>query len=181
MDIYLESNPVPSSASSTLFGEIPGVTNINYPGISAQELLDFYTVSTAATTTGHTSTTIDWSEDEFTYYKPIGLYIPTSSLEDKGFGKDILSSNSQIGTAGFLPNKGTPGLILRDLVTEILRRENKYKILRILLNNKEYIACPDSGSIYNIILEAFAINNNLEISRNHIDYKLFELGSGVYI
>lgn len=77
--------------------------------------------------------------------------------------------------------KETPRLILRDLATEILRRQNKRKILRILLNNKEHVACPDSGSTKNIMSEAFAIDNNLEISRNRTDRKPFELGSGARV
>ncbi|KAH8762852.1 putative zinc finger transcription factor ace1 [Hyaloscypha sp. PMI_1271] len=58
---------VASSAPSALFGEIP---NINYPGVSAQELLDFYAASTAAATSGHTTGGMDWSsEDQFTHYE----------------------------------------------------------------------------------------------------------------
>jgi hypothetical protein len=58
---------VASSAPSALFGEIP---NINYPGVSAQELLDFYAASTAAATSGHTTGVMDWSsEDQFTHYE----------------------------------------------------------------------------------------------------------------
>jgi hypothetical protein len=57
---------VASSAPSALFGEIPSTANINYPGVSAQELLDFYAASTAAATAGHT---MDWSEDQFTHYE----------------------------------------------------------------------------------------------------------------
>jgi hypothetical protein len=60
-------------------------------------------------------------------------------------------------------------------------RENKRKILRILLKSKEQIACPDSGSMQNIMSEAFAIENNLEISRKRLDLKPFELGSGTRV
>jgi hypothetical protein len=60
---------VASSAPSALFGEIPSTANINYPGVSAQELLDFYAASTAAATAGHTNNAMDWSEDQFTNYE----------------------------------------------------------------------------------------------------------------
>jgi hypothetical protein len=60
---------VASSAPSALFGEIPSTANINYPGVSAQELLDFYAASTAAATAGHTNS-MDWSaDDQFTHYE----------------------------------------------------------------------------------------------------------------
>jgi hypothetical protein len=60
---------VASSAPSALFGEIPSTANINYPGVSAQELLDFYAASTAAATAGHANSAMDWSEDQFTNYE----------------------------------------------------------------------------------------------------------------
>jgi hypothetical protein len=61
---------VASSAPSALFGEIPSTANINYPGVSAQELLDFYAASTAAATAGHHSGGMDWaSDDQFTHYE----------------------------------------------------------------------------------------------------------------
>jgi hypothetical protein len=64
------SGTVASSAPSALFGEIPSTANINYPGVSAQELLDFYAASTAAATAGHTTGAMDWSsEDQFTHYE----------------------------------------------------------------------------------------------------------------
>ena len=55
---------VASSAPSALFGEIPAN---NFPGVSAQELLDFYAASThAAIHGGH----MDWSaDDQFTGYR----------------------------------------------------------------------------------------------------------------
>jgi hypothetical protein len=61
---------VASSAPSHLFGEIPSTANINYPGVSAQELLDFYAASTAAATAGHSNVGMDWSaDDQFTHYE----------------------------------------------------------------------------------------------------------------
>lgn len=55
---------VTSSAPSALFGEIP--VN-NFPGVSAQELLDFYAASTHAATHGGN---MDWSaEDQFSGYR----------------------------------------------------------------------------------------------------------------
>jgi len=60
---------VASSAPSALFGEIPSRANINYPGVSAQELLDFFAASTAAATAGQSNSAMDWSEDQFTHYE----------------------------------------------------------------------------------------------------------------
>ncbi|KUJ13201.1 uncharacterized protein LY89DRAFT_154980 [Mollisia scopiformis] len=57
-------------------------------------------------------------------------------------------------------------------------RENTRKILRILICNKEQIACPDSGSEKNIMSEAFALENGFEITRKVTDIKPFELGNG---
>ena len=55
---------VTSSAPSALFGEIPAN---NFPGVSAQELLDFYAASTHAATHGGN---MDWSsEDQFSGYR----------------------------------------------------------------------------------------------------------------
>ncbi|PMD39510.1 hypothetical protein L207DRAFT_634093 [Hyaloscypha variabilis F] len=79
------------------------------------------------------------------------------------------------------PKKGSPRLIIRNLETDILRIKNKRKILRILLNNEEQLAYPDSGSTHNIISEAFAVENNLEISRNRLDLKPFELSSSARV
>lgn len=59
--------------------------------------------------------------------------------------------------------------------------ENRRKVLRVLLQNKEQIACPDSGSEKNIMSETFANQNNLPISRTGRDIKQFELGSGKII
>jgi len=56
------SGTISSSANSALFGEIP-TANINYPGVSAQELLDFYNASTAAATAHHHGA-MDWSSDD---------------------------------------------------------------------------------------------------------------------
>ena len=63
----------------------------------------------------------------------------------------------------------------------IPRRENRCKIFRILLKNKEQIACPDSGSMQNLMSETFTIENNLAISRKPLDRKPFELGSGTRV
>ncbi|KAH8803453.1 hypothetical protein F5884DRAFT_507900 [Xylogone sp. PMI_703] len=56
--------------------------------------------------------------------------------------------------------------------------ENRRKVLRILLQNKSQLACPDSGSEKNIMSEAFAKSNHLRITRKSRDIKPFELGSG---
>jgi len=49
---------IASSAPSALFGEIPAT---NFPGVSAQDLLDFYAASTNAATNG---AVMDWSSDD---------------------------------------------------------------------------------------------------------------------
>jgi hypothetical protein len=55
---------VASSAPSQLFGEIPNLPN-NLPGVSAQELLDFYAASTAAAVQNHHNVgAMDWSSDD---------------------------------------------------------------------------------------------------------------------
>jgi hypothetical protein len=55
---------ISSTAPSALFGEIP-FTN-GFPGVSAQDLLDFYAASTAAATQHHhqNNTGMDWSSDD---------------------------------------------------------------------------------------------------------------------
>lgn len=56
---------VASSAPSALFGEIPAN---NFPGVSAQELLDFYIASTHAAI--HGGANMDWSsDDQFSGYE----------------------------------------------------------------------------------------------------------------
>jgi len=60
------SGTVASSAPSQLFGELPQAP---FPGVSAQELLDFYAASTAAAT-AHGNGNMDWSsDDQFTGYE----------------------------------------------------------------------------------------------------------------
>ena len=55
---------VSGAAPGALFGEIP--TTVNFMGVSAQELLDFYAASTAAATAGR----MDWaSDDQFSGYE----------------------------------------------------------------------------------------------------------------
>lgn len=78
-------------------------------------------------------------------------------------------------------NERRPRLTLQNWKNDILKRENTRKILRILLNNKEQIACPDSGSTHNIMSEAFATESNLMISRERLDLKPFELGNGARV
>jgi hypothetical protein len=59
------SGTVASSAPSALFGEIP-IASINRPGVSAQELFDFFAASTAAATANHNAAPamMDWSSDD---------------------------------------------------------------------------------------------------------------------
>jgi uncharacterized C2H2 Zn-finger protein len=53
---------VASSVPSAPFEDILSSANINYPGVPAQELLDFYAASTAAATAGHPNGSMDWTE-----------------------------------------------------------------------------------------------------------------------
>lgn len=58
---------IASSAPSALFGEIPA-TGPNFPGVTAQELLDFYAASThAATHQNINHGAMDWSDDHYGY------------------------------------------------------------------------------------------------------------------
>jgi len=65
---------VSSTAPSALFGEIPH--NNGFPGVSAQDLLDFYAASTAAATQRHHQPNLggmDWSsDDQFNGYRSDG-------------------------------------------------------------------------------------------------------------
>jgi len=56
--------------------------------------------------------------------------------------------------------------------------ENQRKVLRVLVKNKELLACPDSGSAKNIMSEFLANECGLKIRRTPKDIKQFELGSG---
>lgn len=56
--------------------------------------------------------------------------------------------------------------------------ENQRKVLRVLIKNKEHVACPDSGSAKNIMSESLANECGLKIRRTPKDIKQFELGSG---
>jgi uncharacterized Zn-finger protein len=58
---------------------------------------------------------------------------------------------------------------------------NRRKVLRVLIKNKEHLACPDSGSEKNIMSETFAKEQNLEVRRRPKDLKRFELGSGKHV
>jgi len=60
---------ITSSAPSALFGEIPPQNiNINFPGTTAKELLDFYAAATTAATQGNhhhiNNGAMDWATDE---------------------------------------------------------------------------------------------------------------------
>jgi len=58
------------------------------------------------------------------------------------------------------------------------QRENKRKVLRIVFDRDEHLACPDSGSEKNIISEDLANNLNLRILTRPKDIKRFQLGNG---
>jgi len=60
-------------------------------------------------------------------------------------------------------------------------RENRRKVLPILIKKRQHLACPDSGSAKNIMSESFARECNLKIRRRPKDIKTFELGNGKYI
>ncbi|KAH8816615.1 hypothetical protein F5884DRAFT_873315 [Xylogone sp. PMI_703] len=57
-------------------------------------------------------------------------------------------------------------------------QENKRKVLRIHINGKEHLCCPDSGSSKNIISKAFASGKRLKIHQQSKDIKRFQMGSG---
>jgi hypothetical protein len=55
---------------------------------------------------------------------------------------------------------------------------NRRKVLRALINSKEHIVCPDSGSQKNIMSESLVCQRHFEIHRGPEGLKDFELGSG---
>ncbi|KAK9419180.1 hypothetical protein SUNI508_01157 [Seiridium unicorne] len=57
-------------------------------------------------------------------------------------------------------------------------RENRRKVLRVAINGQEDVACPDSGSQKNIVVESWAKQNRLRIRRGREDQRIFELGNG---
>ena len=57
---------IASSATSGLFGEIP-TANINYPGVSAKALLDFYAEQVASVIPQHNNTGMEWISDDQYY------------------------------------------------------------------------------------------------------------------
>ncbi|KAK6074023.1 hypothetical protein SCUP234_04886 [Seiridium cupressi] len=57
-------------------------------------------------------------------------------------------------------------------------RENRRKVLRVAINGQEDVACPDSGSQKNIMVESWAKQNRLRIRRGREDQRIFELGNG---
>ncbi|RFU30696.1 hypothetical protein B7463_g5670, partial [Scytalidium lignicola] len=60
-------------------------------------------------------------------------------------------------------------------------QENKRKVLRIHINGKEQLCCPDSGSSKNIMSKTFANEQKLEIYQRTKDIKRFQMGSGKYV
>lgn len=56
--------------------------------------------------------------------------------------------------------------------------QNQHKVLRILIDAKEHIACADSGSVKNIVSKSLVTRENWEIRREPEDLKDFEMGSG---
>jgi hypothetical protein len=58
------------------------------------------------------------------------------------------------------------------------RRENKRKVLRIVFDGNEHLACPDSGTEKNTILKDLANNLNLRILTGPKGIKEFRLGNG---
>ncbi|KAL5351456.1 hypothetical protein ACLOAV_003315 [Pseudogymnoascus australis] len=58
-------------------------------------------------------------------------------------------------------------------------RENRRKVLRVQIKDKDHLACPDSGSEKNIISKACAVEHGFRIRhRKSKDIKQFEVGNG---
>ncbi|OBT63251.1 hypothetical protein VE03_07787 [Pseudogymnoascus sp. 23342-1-I1] len=57
-------------------------------------------------------------------------------------------------------------------------RENRRKVLRVRIKDKDHLACPDSGSEKNIISKACAVEHGFRIRRKAKDKKRFEVGNG---
>ncbi|KFY00290.1 hypothetical protein O988_03394 [Pseudogymnoascus sp. VKM F-3808] len=58
------------------------------------------------------------------------------------------------------------------------QRENRRKVLRVQIQDKYHLACPDSGSAKNIMSKACAIENRFRIRQKAKDKRPFELGNG---
>lgn len=56
--------------------------------------------------------------------------------------------------------------------------ENRRKVLRVRIKDKDHLACPDSGSEKNIISKACAVEHGFRIRRKANDKKRFEVGNG---
>lgn len=61
------------------------------------------------------------------------------------------------------------------------QRENKRKVLRVLIDRHEQLACADSGSEKNIISKELADDLNFSIRKGPKDIKRFELGNGKFV
>jgi len=57
-------------------------------------------------------------------------------------------------------------------------KNNGRRALCVIMEGKEYFACPDSGSDKNVMSEEFARSKRLKIRAGAGDKKLFELGNG---
>jgi hypothetical protein len=58
------------------------------------------------------------------------------------------------------------------------QRENRRKVLRVRIKDKDHLACPDSGSAKNIMSKAFAFEHRFRIRQKAKDRRPFELGNG---
>jgi hypothetical protein len=111
-------------------------------------------------------------------------------IRDKQRGKrrTILESFAPVSTVRYSQNPRsdlslfTPTKGLKDRPVARVRPhppvQNQHRVLRILIDSKEHIACADSGSVKNIVSKSLATRENWEIRREPEDLKYFEMGSG---
>lgn len=117
------------------------------------------------------------SEDDGEYYERPKRTDVRGVLKREHPGTEVVNlsmATSHLG-ARTAPRTRHP---LRPRRTKIPPTPNQRKVLRVLIDSKEHIACPDSGSQENIIRESLVHKLDLEIHRGPEGLKEFELGSG---
>ncbi|KAH8790393.1 hypothetical protein F5882DRAFT_517283 [Hyaloscypha sp. PMI_1271] len=102
----------------------------------------------------------------------------TANGRDLKWAKKIVEAQK----AALINSRGAASPFAAHLATPYQRpTENQRKVLRVLIKNKQQLACPDSGSAKNIISESLANECGLNIRCSPKDIKQFELGSGKII
>jgi len=92
-------------------------------------------------------------------------------------GRGLRTSAQSSDFSLFTPTKGTKDKSVARVQTRP-PIQNQHKVLRILIDTKEHIACADSGSAKNIVSKSLVTRENWEIRREPEDLKDFEMGSG---